>query len=68
MGFVVQEAADKIMVRNIAGQEIAIAVDQVTSRATDPKSLMPEGLLGNLAVKDFAALLDYLEALAKGGN
>jgi len=29
---------------------------------------MPEGLLGNLAVKDFAALLDYLDALAKGGN
>ncbi|NBV33468.1 MAG: heme-binding domain-containing protein [Proteobacteria bacterium] len=68
MGFVVQEAADKIMVRNIAGQEIAIAVNQVASRTTDPKSLMPEGLLGNLAVKDFAALLDYLDALAKGGK
>ena len=68
MGFVVQEAADKIMVRNIAGQEITITAGQVASRTTDPKSLMPEGLLGNLSVKDFASLLDYLEALAKGGK
>ncbi len=68
MGFVVQEGAEKIMLRNIAGQEIAISASQVASRATDPKSMMPEGLLGNLAVKDFASLLDYLEALAKGGK
>jgi len=68
MGFVVQEGAGKNMVSNIAGREIAISARQVSSRATDPKSLMPGGLLGNLAVKGFASLLDYLEALAKGGN
>ena len=68
MGFGVQEGAEKMMLRNIASQEIAISASQVASRATDPKSLMPEGLLGNLAVKDFASLRDDLEALAKGGN
>jgi len=68
MGFVVEEGAEKVMVRNIAGQEVAILNTQVTARTTDPKSLMPEGLLANLAVKDFASLLDYLEALAKAGK
>jgi hypothetical protein len=41
---------------------------QIAERKTDPKSMMPEGLVGNLSVKDFASLLDYLDALAKGGK
>jgi putative heme-binding domain-containing protein len=68
MGFVVQEGADNIVVRNIAGQEVTIAANMVANRTTDPKSLMPEGLLGNLGVKDFASLLDYLDGLAKGAK
>ncbi len=68
MGFVVQEEADKVRIRNIAGQEMTLENSNIAKRTTDEKSLMPEGLLGNLAVKDFASLLDYLEALAKGGQ
>jgi putative heme-binding domain-containing protein len=68
MGFVVQEGAKVVTMRNIAGQEIAIQVDQVAKHETDPRSMMPEGLVGNLSVKDFASVLDYLVALAKGGK
>jgi putative heme-binding domain-containing protein len=68
MGFVVKESADSIQIRNIAGQELTLPSATVASRTTDPKSLMPEGLLGNLSVKDFAGMLDYLEHLAKEGK
>jgi putative heme-binding domain-containing protein len=68
MGFVVKEGADSIQIRNIAGQELTLQSASVASRTTDPKSLMPEGLLGNLSVKDFAGMLDYLEYLAKEGK
>lgn len=68
MGFIVQEGAQKIVLRNIAGQEVELSAPQIAVRKTDPKSMMPEGLAGNLSVRDFASLLDYLEALGKGGK
>jgi putative heme-binding domain-containing protein len=68
LGFVVQESADKVQIRNIAGQELSLPIASILKRATDSKSLMPEGLLSNLSVKDFASLLEYLESLSKGGN
>jgi putative heme-binding domain-containing protein len=68
MGFVVKESADNVQIRNIAGQELTIPVSSIAKRATDSKSMMPEGLLGNLSVTDFAGLLDYLEFLAKGSK
>ncbi|MEI6715647.1 MAG: heme-binding domain-containing protein [Verrucomicrobiota bacterium] len=68
MGFVVQEGAKSVTLRNIAGQEVSIAMEQVSKHETDPRSMMPEGLVGNLSVKDFASLLDYLVALAKVGK
>lgn len=68
LGFVVRESADTVQVRNIAGQELSITTNSILKRTTEPRSLMPEGLLGNLSVKDFSSLLDYLESLSKGGN
>ena len=68
MGFIVQEGAENITLRNIAGQDVQVVAETIAERGTDPKSMMPEGLVGNLSVKDFASLLDYLEALAKGGK
>jgi putative heme-binding domain-containing protein len=65
LGFVVKEGPETIQIRNIAGQEITIPSASIASRATDSRSMMPEGLLGNLSVKEFAGILDYLEQLAK---
>ena len=64
-GFVIQEAAASVTLRNIAGQEISIPVESIAQRSTDPKSMMPDGLVGNLSVAEFASLLDYLQAVVK---
>jgi putative heme-binding domain-containing protein len=64
LGFVTQEAADKIVIRNIAAQEISIDPKLVAKREKSDKSLMPEGLVMGLSVQDFGSLVAYLEALA----
>jgi putative heme-binding domain-containing protein len=64
LGFVTQEAADKIVIRNIAAQEITIDPKQVVKREKSDKSLMPEGLVAGISVQDFASMIAYLEALA----
>jgi putative heme-binding domain-containing protein len=64
-GFVVQEAADKVTVRNVAAQELQFKTDEIAARSKLKKSLMPEGLVANLTLKDFASLLDYLQSLSK---
>ncbi len=65
MGFVTQEAADKVVIRNIAAQEITLDPKNIAKREKNDKSLMPEGLAAALTVSDLASLLDYLEGLAK---
>ncbi len=64
-GFITQEAADKVTIRNVAAQEIQLVVKDIVKRQKLDRSLMPEGLMASLTVKDFAALLDFLESLAK---
>jgi hypothetical protein len=51
-------------VRNVAGIEQRILKSNISKREQSAKSLMPEGLIGNLSVRDFASLLDYLKSLA----
>jgi putative heme-binding domain-containing protein len=62
--FVVTEAADSITVRNVAGIEQRILKSNIVKREQLAKSLMPDGLVGNLSVRDFASMLDYLKSLA----
>lgn len=64
-GFVIQEAADKVVIRNVAAQEIQIAATDIAERRKSEKSLMPEGLAANLTVKELASLITYLESLPK---
>lgn len=65
-GFVTREAADEVVIRNVAAQEIVIPVSEIVRREELKRSLMPAGLVDNLSVAEFASMLDYLEALAKG--
>lgn len=65
MGFVVQESATEVTIRNQAGVEQKIAAADIQDRQKLPNSLMPPGLANQLTVKDLASLLDYLELLAK---
>jgi hypothetical protein len=48
----------------VSAQEKVIPAGEVEGRKTLEKSLMPEGLVANLTVKDFASLLEFLEGLA----
>ncbi len=64
-GFVTLEASDKVTVRNVLAQEVIIAVKEIAKRDKLEKSLMPDGLVAPLTLKEFASLLDYLEALSK---
>jgi putative membrane-bound dehydrogenase-like protein len=65
MGFVVQETATEVIIRNQTGTEQKIPVADIAGREKLPTSLMPPGLMNQMTVKDFASLLDYLEKLAK---
>lgn len=65
VGFITEEAADSITLRNITAQEIRIPTANIAKRDKLPMSLMPEQLVATLTLEDFASLLDYLEQLAK---
>jgi putative heme-binding domain-containing protein len=64
MGFVVSETATEVVIRNQAGTEQKLPAADIATREKLPHSLMPPGLMNQMTVKDFASLLDYLEALA----
>jgi putative membrane-bound dehydrogenase-like protein len=64
-GFVTQEAADVITIRNVTGQEMKIKASDILKRTKLDKSIMPEGLAANLTLDEFASLLAYLESLSK---
>ena len=64
-GFVTQEAADKVSIRNIAAQEVVLNVSDIAKRETLEVSMMPPGLMNANTVSDLASVVDYLESLAK---
>jgi putative membrane-bound dehydrogenase-like protein len=65
MGFITLESADNVKLRNVASQEFTFAVKDIKERQKLPISIMPPGLANNLTLREFASLLDYLEALVK---
>lgn len=62
-GFVTQESADGLVLRDATGKEHRIAIDEIDERMTLPTSVMPAGLLNTFSVHEFASLLDYIESL-----
>lgn len=65
MGFITLESADHVKLRNVAAQEFVFPVKDIKSRQKLPISIMPPGLANNLTLREFASLLDYLEALSR---
>lgn len=65
MGFITLESADSVKLRNVAAQEFTFKTTDIKSRQKLPISIMPPGLVNNLTLREFASLLDYLEALSK---
>jgi putative heme-binding domain-containing protein len=62
-GFVVTESADKVVIRDSQGVMHELTQADIEERKKQEKSMMPEGLVGNLKLEQLADLLTYLEAL-----
>ncbi|MBI1368282.1 MAG: c-type cytochrome [Planctomycetes bacterium] len=62
-GFVVNEGADTIELRNIAGQSATVKKSDIASRTVLEQSMMPQGLVNALTPEQLASLLAYLESL-----
>ncbi len=65
MGFVTEESADKIVLRNIAGEVFTIKTADILSRKELENSMMPEGLANALSYEEFASLLTFLSQQKK---
>ena len=67
-GYVTEESADQVVMRDSDGKEFAFAKDNIDERKESLLSVMPEGLTKNYTVHDLASVLDYLDSLlAKNG-
>lgn len=64
-GFVVRESGDEIELRNAAGIVSVIKTKEIDERGKRNISMMPVELVSKLTPTELAALLAYLESLAK---
>lgn len=64
MGFVTDEAADTVTIRDNEGREIKLDAKSIENRDKHKLSMMPEGLAKDLTLEEFAHLMAYLESLA----
>jgi putative heme-binding domain-containing protein len=62
-GFVVVEAGDHVVVRDANGAEHDIPTVAIEERASSPVSVMPAGLVDDLTLAEFTALVDYVVSL-----
>jgi putative heme-binding domain-containing protein len=60
MGFVTEESAQKIVMRNIAGDVFTVKVSDILTRKELKTSMMPTGLANALSYDEFASLVTFL--------
>jgi putative heme-binding domain-containing protein len=60
IGFVSEESAETLKLRNIDGQVFTLDVDDIQSRRELENSMMPEGLTNSLSFEEFASLVAFL--------
>lgn len=65
MGFITEETAQKLVLRDITGQVYTIKVSDVISRKELETSMMPTGLANALSYEEFASLITYLSEQKK---
>ncbi|WP_353720696.1 heme-binding protein [Dyadobacter sp. 676] len=65
MGFVSEESAEKLVIRDITGQVNTIKVADITSRKEMETSMMPSGLANELSYEEFASLITFLSQQKK---
>ena len=67
-GFITNESAETITLRDATGKEQRIPVATIDERVTLPTSVMPSELLNSFSIHEFASLLDYIESLSTEGS
>jgi len=63
LGFVTKETADEVDLRDPSGKVTVVKKADIKTRAIVPGSMMPEGLVDNLSLDDFASLIGFLQSL-----
>ena len=61
-GFVTEILGDTLTLKDLAGQNIVIRLDDIASREHSATSIMPEGLLDGMSDQQVADLMAYLQA------
>ena len=61
-GFLARDENDIVSLRVIGGGEINLPREQITARETQPRSLMPTGLLNGLTDSEIRDLVSYLRS------
>jgi len=67
-GTLVRETPEEIVLRNLSNAEVSVAKNNVERRQTGTLSLMPSGLLDNLAEQEKLDLIAFLSRLGKPGE
>lgn len=61
IGFVTEESADELVIRNIAGVASTLNTSEIQERKEMESSMMPAGLANSLSFQQFASLVDFLK-------
>lgn len=64
-GFITQESADKLVMRNISGEIFTIDTGDILKRKELETSMMPTGLANSLSYEEFASLITFLSQQKK---
>ena len=65
MGFVTEESANQLVLRDITGQVYRIKVSDIVKREELENSMMPAGLANALSYEEFASLITFLSQQKK---
>ncbi|WP_026630373.1 DUF7133 domain-containing protein [Dyadobacter alkalitolerans] len=65
MGFVSEESAEKVVIRDITGQVTVVKASDIISRKEMETSMMPPGLANELSYEEFASLITFLSQQRK---
>ena len=64
-GFITNELADRVTLRDQKGQEVTIMKSEIEERKTSQISVMPAGVMNDYSLMELASLLDYVESLSQ---
>jgi putative heme-binding domain-containing protein len=64
-GFVTNELADRVTLRDQKGLETTIMKDDIEERKNSQISVMPAGVMNDYTVMELASLIEYVESLSQ---